>query len=62
MKVGDMVHINISEDRNAIGLLVNIRYPSCLADDVRCEVIWNGKLISIPPCDVIKCEEPNASR
>ena len=61
MQVGDMVHINIDEDRDAIGLLVNTVYGSTY-DDVRCEVIWNGKLMSIPPWDVIKCEGPNASR
>lgn len=57
MKVGDLVHINITSPyRDNIGLLVNIRRYGCLADDVRYEVIWEGKLISLPRYDVIKYE------
>ena len=56
MKIGDMVHINITGSGDKIGLLVNIRHYGCLADDVRYEVIWKGKLISLPQYDVIKYE------
>ena len=54
MKVGDLVHVNITSPyRDNIGLLVNIRHAS-LFDDVRYEVICKGKLISLPHHDVIK--------
>ena len=56
MEVGDLVHINVTSTwEDKIGILVNIRH-ACLADDVRYEVIWKGKLISLPKYDVIKCD------